>query len=115
MLFLCRSRESFGKALFGLAARDDEVIVVSVASPRPRRYITHFDKLPIRDVRWSQAEVIANGGRNIQTRPTVQIGFWPFILEYILEMIGTKRATIFPLRITCAIAFPYRDPATFAY
>jgi len=114
-LFFCGSRESFGKALFGLAARDDEVIVISVASPGTRRHITDFDKLPIRDVGWSQAEVIANRRRNIQTSPTVQIWFWPLILEYILEMIGAKRAAILPLRITGAIAFPYGDPATFAY
>lgn len=91
------------------------MIVISVASPRTRRHITDFDKLPIRYVRWGQTEIIANGRRNIQTSPAVQIGFWPFILEYILEMIGAKRAAIFPLRITGAIAFPYGDPVTFAH
>ena len=110
-----RRRESFGHALLGLAARDDEVIVVAVASPRAGRDITNFDKLPIGDVRRRQAQVIANGRRNIQTRPMIQIRFWPFILKYILKMIGTKRATIFPLRITRAIAFPNRNPATFAH
>ena len=114
-LFFCGSRGPFDKALFVLATCDDEVIVIPVASPRTRRHITHFDKLPIRDIRGSQAEVIANGRRNVQTSSTIQIGFWPFILEYILEVIGAKRAAIFPLRITGAIAFPYGDPVAFAH
>ena len=40
----------------------------------------------------------------------VQIRFWPFVAKDILEMIGAKRAAIFPLRIAGPIAFANRDP-----
>src|SRR4029453_18931772 len=98
-----------------LAPRGDEIGCFAGAPPGARRYIPRFDKLPIGRVRRLESEVIADCGRNIQPRSIVEIWLWPFILEHILEMIGEKRATIFPLCITGAIAFPYGDPATLAH
>ena len=95
--------------------RNDEVIILTVASPRARRHIPHFDKLPIGYVGWRQLEIIAHGRRNIQTSSTIQIWFWPFILEHVLEVIGAKWAAILPLRIARAISFSNGDPMIFAH
>src|SRR6266487_2110471 len=95
----------FLQSLLGLASSNDEVIVFAVASPRARRHIAHFDKLPIGHVGWRQLEIIAHGRRNIQTSSTIQIWFWPFILEHVLEVIGAKWTAILPLRIARAISF----------
>jgi hypothetical protein len=39
----------------------------------------------------------------------------PLILKNVLEMIGAKRATIFPLRVADAISFSNGDPAILAH
>ena len=40
-------RVFFGQTLLGLPARDHEIVIVAVVSPRPGWHIAHFDKLPI--------------------------------------------------------------------
>ena len=90
------------------------MIIFAVATPRTRRHIAHFYKLPIGHVGWCESEIIAHGWRNIQTSSPVQIWFWPFILENVLEMIGAKWAAILPLRIASPIAFSNSDPVMLA-
>ena len=114
-LLLRGAEASFSQTLLGLASRNDEVIVFTVAPPRARRHIAHFDKLPIGYVGWRECEIIAHGRRNIQTSSMVQIWFWPFVLEHVLKMIGAKWAAIFPLRIASMIPFSYGDPVIFAH
>src|SRR5437773_11618129 len=114
-LLLRGAEASFSQTLLGLASRNDEVIVFTVAPPRARRHIAHFDKLPIGYVGWRECEIIAHGRRNIQTSSMVQIWFWPFILEHVLEMIGAEWAAIFPLRIASTIPFSDGDPVIFAH
>jgi hypothetical protein len=46
VLFLCVWRP-LGHPFFDLAARQNEVVVVTVTAPGPGRYITNFDELPI--------------------------------------------------------------------
>ena len=98
-----------------MAACNDEVIVFAVASPRTRRHVAYFDKLPIRYVGRREPEIITDGRRNVQACPMVEIRLRPLILENILKMIGAKRATIFPLRVAGAVAFSNCDPAIFAH
>src|SRR5438874_2021647 len=40
----------------------------------------------------------------------VQVRFWPFVAENILEVIGAKRTAIFPLRVADAISFTNGNP-----
>ena len=48
---LFRSAAAAGSdALFALATRDDEMIVIAVASPGTRRHIPNFHKLPVGDI-----------------------------------------------------------------
>ena len=98
-----------------MAARNDEVIVFAVASPRTRRHVAHFDKLPIGYVGRRKPEIITDGRRNIQACSMVGIRLRPLILENVLKMIGAKRATIFPLGVAGAVAFSNGDPAIFAH
>jgi hypothetical protein len=105
----------FLQSLLGLPPRDDEMVVVAVAPPGTRRHIPRLDKLPIGRVRRLESEVIADCGRNIQPSPIVQIWLWPFILEYVLEMIRAEWAAIFPLRVASAIFLSNSNPATLAH
>ena len=57
--------------LFELSPGDDEVVVFTVAAPGPRRHIAHFDKLPVRYIRWCKPKVIANRRRNVESRAMV--------------------------------------------
>src|SRR5438128_12653115 len=114
-LLLRGTEASFSQTLLGLAPSNNEVIVFAVAPPRARRHIAHFDKLPIGQIGWSESEVIAHRRGNIQTSSLVQIWFWPFILEHILEMIGAKRTAIFPLRVAGTVVFVNGDPAILAH
>ena len=99
------------QSLLGLATRNYKMIVVAITAPRPGRHVLRIHKLPIGHVSRLQSEVIAHRGRNIETSAMVEVGFWPLVAKNILEMIGTKRAAVFPLRVTRPIAFADRDPA----
>ena len=103
------------RVLLHLPPSDDEMIVFAVASPWAGRHVTDFDKLPVDDVGWRETEIIAHSGRNVQTSSVVNIWLGTLISEDVLKMIGEKRATILPLRITRAIAFPNRNPTIPAY
>jgi hypothetical protein len=46
-LLLRRASATSGYALFALATRDDEMIIIAVASPRSWGHIANFHKLPV--------------------------------------------------------------------
>ena len=46
-LFLRRAAAARGHTLLALATRDNEMIVIAVASPGTRRHIPNFNKLPV--------------------------------------------------------------------
>ena len=48
--------------LFGLALGDDEVIIVTVVTPRSRRNVAHFYKLPVGYVNRTEPEIITHRG-----------------------------------------------------
>ena len=98
-----------------MAPGNDKVIVFAVVSPGTGRHIAHFDKLPIRYVGRREAEIIADGWRNIQPSSMVEVRFRPFILKNVLEMIGAKWTAIFPLRVASAVAFANCDPMIFTH
>src|SRR5258707_1641714 len=104
-LLLRRAAAARSHALLALATRDDEMIVIAVTSPGPRRPIPNFNKLPVRHISRRQSQIIANCGGNIQSGPMIQIRFRALIAEDVLEMVGAKRAAILPLRIAEAISF----------
>src|SRR6516225_6809781 len=101
---------SFLRLLLDLA-RNNEVIVFTVASPRPRRHIAHFHKLPIDYVCWSQAEIVAHGGGNAESSAMIRVWSWTLTSKNILPIICGKRAAILPLRKTGSIAFANGNPA----
>src|SRR5882757_2632609 len=86
------------------------MIVIAVASPRTRRHIPNFNKLPVRHISRRQPQIIAHRGGNIQSGPMIQIRFRALIAEDVLEMVGAKRAAILPLRIAEAISFANGNP-----
>ena len=47
LLLLRRAAAARSHALLALATRDDEMIVIAVASPGTRRHIADFNKLPV--------------------------------------------------------------------
>ena len=49
-LLLRSAAAAGGDALLALATRDDEMIVIAVASPGTRRHIPNFHKLPVGDI-----------------------------------------------------------------
>src|SRR5436189_6140970 len=55
-----------------------------------------------------------HGGRDIETRSFVQIGFRAFVAKDILTIIGAERSCVFPLRINRSIPFANRDPSILA-
>src|SRR5438874_6854722 len=55
-----------------------------------------------------------HGGRDIETRTFVQIGFRTFVAKDILPIIGAERSCVFPLRISHSIPFANRDPSILA-
>src|SRR5438477_9522878 len=55
-----------------------------------------------------------HGGRDIETRAFVQIGFRTFVAKDILPIIGAERSGVFPLRINHSIPFSNRDPSILA-
>src|SRR5438874_11967622 len=55
-----------------------------------------------------------HGGRDIETRAPVQIGFRTFVAKNILPIIGAERSCVFPLRINRSIPFANRDPSILA-
>src|SRR5205823_2460493 len=59
--------------------------------------------------------MIAHGWRNTQTCIMTCIRPRPLILKNVLEMIGAKRPTIFPLRVADAISLSNGDPAILAH
>ena len=91
------------------------MIVFAVIAPGAKRHIAYFDESPIRHVGWCEAEIIADGWRNTQACTTTCVRRRPFILKNVLEMIGTKRATLFPLRVADAIPLSDADPAILAH
>ena len=83
------------------------MIVFAVASPRAGRHVADLNKLPIDDVGWREAEIIAHGGRNVQTSSVVNIWAGTLISEDVLKMICEKRAAIFPFCIESPLANNY--------
>src|SRR5438132_6125445 len=55
-----------------------------------------------------------HGGRDIETRSFVQIGFRTFVAKDVLPIIGAERSCVFPLRINRSIPFANRDPSILA-
>src|SRR5437764_7820316 len=47
--------------LLVLTTRDDKVVIFTVTPPRAGRHIADLNKLPVDDVGWREAEIIANG------------------------------------------------------
>src|SRR5262249_34381240 len=62
-------------------------------------------------IRFLQTEVVPHSGRNIETRAFVQIEFRAFIAKHVLPMVSAKWSCIFPLCISCPIAFADCDPS----
>src|SRR6266542_833328 len=91
------------------------MIVFAVASPWAWRHIAEVNKLPVDDVGWREAEIIAHGGRNVQTSSVVNIWLGTLISEDVLKMIGEKRAAIFPFCITRTITLANGYPAVPAH
>jgi hypothetical protein len=52
LLFLRGAATARGYALLVLPSRENEVIVIAVASPRTRRHVANFHKLPIGHIGW---------------------------------------------------------------
>jgi hypothetical protein len=96
-----------------LPAKKDESIVVAVHRPRTGRNLAELDKLPVTRILVSEAEVIPNSGRNIETGSLIQIGSWTFVAKHVLPVIGAERSTIFPLGITNPISVSDCDPSAF--
>ena len=59
--------------------------------------------------------MIADGWRNTQTCIMTCVRRRPLILKNVLEMVGAKRAAIFPLRVADAIPLSNGDPAILAH
>jgi len=51
-LLLRRAAAARGHTLLALATRDDEMIVIAVASPGTRRHVPNFNKLPVGHISW---------------------------------------------------------------
>src|SRR2546430_15909217 len=93
---------------------DHKCIVVAILRPWPMRDFLEIYKTPVGHVSVAKLEKIAHGWRYIETGALVQIWFGPLVPENILPMIGTKRPSIFPLRVSDAIAFANRHPTPLA-
>ena len=102
-------------SLLALPTRDNEMIVIAVASPRTRRHIADFYELPVGHVSRRQPQIIANRGGHIQAGPMVKIRLRTLVPEDVLKMVCAKRAAILPLRVADAIALANSDPAITAY
>ena len=61
-LLLCGADAAICHSLLVLTTRNDQMVIFAVASPRTRRHITNFDKLPVGHVGRRQSQVIAHRG-----------------------------------------------------
>jgi hypothetical protein len=95
--------------------RNDKRIIFAVIAPGAGRHIAYFDESPIRHVGWWEAQMIADGWRNTQTCIMTCVRRRPLILKNVLEMIGAKRAAIFPLGVADSIPLANGDPAILAH
>jgi hypothetical protein len=89
-------------------------VVVTVEGPGADWHVEEIDELPITEIDVGEAEIFANGWRNIQSGVLVSVRSGAFIAEYILPMVRLKRAHVFPLRITDLLAMPNLYPTAFA-
>ena len=78
------------------------------------RNFFELHETPVGHVGVAKLEKIAHRWRYIETGALVQIWFGSLVTENVLPMIGTKRPSIFPLRIGDAIAFANRNPTSLA-
>src|SRR5207302_4902231 len=85
------------KPRFSLTLGDHEMIVIAIGAPWTGRNIPHFDKLPVGHIGRAEAEIIALSRRDIEAGYVIQIRVWVFMLEYILEMVGSARVAVFVL------------------
>jgi len=88
--------------------------VLAVFFPRSVGHLACFDKAPMNAFSRAQAEVIADGGRDIDSGRAVLGIFGGLVAEHEFPVIGHPRATIFPLREATATTIIDLDPATFA-
>ena len=59
--------------------RDHEIIIVAIISPRAGRHVANFDKLPVVQRPWAQAQIIADRGRDIEPRAVIQVRLRPLV------------------------------------
>ena len=103
------------KARLSLALGNHEMVVVTIATPRPGRDIAHFYKLPVGHIGRAEPEVIAHSRGDIETGPVIQVRFRSLALENVLEVVGAEGSAIFPLGVANAIALADRQPVVFAH
>src|SRR6266705_5122461 len=110
MLFLGRARNALRELLFELTPSDHEIVVLAVTAPWTRCHSANIDKLPVGHIGRRETKVIANRRRNVQPGTLVQVWLRSLVLKNVLEMIGAKRAAVFPLRVARAVAFANCHP-----
>lgn len=103
-----------GEPEVNASAFEDKGIVVAVFGPRTVGDVREFYKFPITDVFAFEAEVIADGGGNVEASALVEVWEWSLVAEDVLPMIGAEGAAVFPLGVGDAVAVADGDPPAFA-
>ena len=96
-----------------ILARFDEVVVGAVFAPRAGRDFIDVDEFPIAALVGFQAQIIADGGRDVEAGAAVALGFGLGVAEDVLPVVRIERAAVFPLAVADFPLVVDGDPAAF--
>src|SRR5581483_3204943 len=94
-----------------LARVDDEIVVVTPARPRAGGDFAEVDEFPVRHVDRLQAEVIADGGRNVEAGAAVEVRLRAVIAKDVFPMVRAEWPAVRPLRVNDPVSLSDSDPA----
>jgi hypothetical protein len=88
----------------------DEMVVVTNVAPRTGGNLAHIDEAPVAAGHALEAEVIADGGGDVDARTVVAGVLRAGAAEDIVMVVGDKGATVLPLGVADAVAVANGDP-----
>src|SRR6516162_11285106 len=98
----------------GLRTMAQKRVVITIERPWSQRNLGKIHEAPIAKINVTETQVIANGGRNIQSRVPIPVGSGTLSPKNIFQVVCLKGTHIFPLRVTDSSFVANLNPATFA-
>src|SRR6516164_4755528 len=98
----------------GLRTMAQKRVVITIERPWSQRNPRKIHEAPIAKIDVTETQIIANGGRNVQSRVPIRVGSGTLSPKNVFQVVCLKRTHVFPLRVTDSSFVANLNPAAFA-